>query len=579
MRARQVQRLYCFLFCSCGWSPLAHSAPLGSEHAQLEVLGEIRIEVRIEASSGGRSRLLGTLSDEVGQPISGTLVVTGPPGTDLVLLPCASPLQQAGGPKQSILSVPPSGEICAEFVGDASELQVLAQAPHFIETKTTVQSRDPLSLPAPQFLNAPQTLDLQTTRSVDLLAGPVGKELPSDTQLTLSIICPDADPIALARKPALGLRMLRFEVTLGANAGSGNCQLVATSSAPGFSDAQSTRNVLVRTRVTIETVSTQLKDATALIEVAVRTGDRPTQTGTLQAISSGAYLTGAPVKNGRAVLEVQRGPSSLELSIAYASSLASLLPGNEVSVVVPARAMNKSWTGLHLVGLLLFGSWLTYLWLNPRTKRRAPDQRILPPRTAGITTEGKSGGPLHGTISDAHTGQGLPKVLLRIEAIGPEATEVLEETNSDEEGNFKFKTQSPTTGLLRLVAVTPTHMTLVAPIQSSRVAVHLTQRRRALVENLVQWAKSRGSPWFTGSAPTPGGVEKAARQKKQPLTESWAAAVASAAYSPNSVSEEEVQQLRTPQTNDSRAESPLKNAPEDGLQNAQLLDSKPETSR
>ena len=90
------------------------------------------------------------------------------------------------------------------------------------------------------------------------------------------------------------------------------------------------------------------------------------------------------------------------------------------------------------------------------------------------------------------------------------------------------------------------HSPLDASLPSSgRLQISLITRRRALLDRLVSWARSRGAP-FDGSRsePTPADVRLAAREVGESV-EVWTARVESAAFGPSPVDEATEQAIRS----------------------------------
>src|SRR5690606_6734507 len=147
---------------------------------------------------------------------------------------------------------------------------------------------------------------------------------------------------------------------------------------------------------------------------------------------------------------------------------------------------------------------------------------------------------------DSHTGEPLARARIRLEAVGPAQTLDLEEAVTQADGSFTFRTKLEDHPVLRVVATRDEYMALALGIRSSQFTVHLAHRRRALVQNLVGWARKVGAPWIHRRGPTPGDVERTAHRLGRAETAEWARAVATAAYSPDDPSEDTVLALRGP---------------------------------
>jgi hypothetical protein len=85
----------------------------------------------------------------------------------------------------------------------------------------------------------------------------------------------------------------------------------------------------------------------------------------------------------------------------------------------------------------------------------------------------------------------------------------------------------------RLWVTAPHHSALMRHLPPpGHLVVSLVTRRRALVERLVTWARSRGVPWAGALEPTPGAVAGLARERDRRAVERWAHAIQDAAFGP-----------------------------------------------
>jgi hypothetical protein len=119
---------------------------------------------------------------------------------------------------------------------------------------------------------------------------------------------------------------------------------------------------------------------------------------------------------------------------------------------------------------------------------------------------------------------------------------VLAETRTDAEGTFALEVEASRDA--RLIVEGDLHATYEQPLPSPSVLrVALVTRRRALLDRLVRWAKSRGMPYDSSKEPTPGHVRRVAVRTGTPQVEAWATKLEHTAFGPDDVTraaEEEV---------------------------------------
>jgi hypothetical protein len=267
--------------------------------------------------------------------------------------------------------------------------------------------------------------------------------------------------------------------------------------------------------------------------------------GLVEAHLEGAFVALSPIKEGQARIELAGHTSQRTIELKFIPSGPALLPGEPLLVEVPAGKPGFQWASVHTIGLLCFAFWLGWAWLRPGSRQELPGYEA-PPREAVVREAGKRTGPVTGAVLDAHTGETLGDVLLTLESVGPDSSSILEQITSDEHGKFSFSSRLEENPHMRIVSKSRNHMSLSAPTRSAQVTVHLTHRRRALVQNLLSWAQQLGPPWFRKPPPTPGSIERTARDFGHAATADWARAISDAAYAPAAPSEETVVHLKEP---------------------------------
>lgn len=530
-----------------GWVSVSHAqAPV-----HLEVLGQLAVHTEVERLNQGTYRVRGRLSDELGKPVAGEIGVESVGGQSESVFACPEDGQEAlsdglGEPPPESVSVPPGGEFCL-VVGSESRLVLVAQAEHFVQARHDIEANATRRLTRPSFRKAPATLDLFRKEShvAEVLAGS-DIEPPPDARLSLGLRC-QGEVVPIDQVPILGSQLIRFEWHDIEGAQPSTCQLVAEASAHGHLPLRATRSVLIRDRVNLEVIEVESQKTAIYLKVSARGTqvlDPSLSEGLVEARLRGAFLALSPVKNGTALLELKPDYAEQSVSLIYVPAAPSWMPGEPLSVTLPRGARGFRWAGVHTLGLLLFSAWLGYAWLRPAPRKEGRSNP--PPRKAVLQESGKRTGPISGEVRDAHTGLPLAQVELMLLTIGIESSDALESTSSDEQGRFQFKTHLESHSMLRVVVTGEGYMTLTSTPRAVHLTIFLTERRRALVQNLVTWARALGPPWYRKAAPTPGTIAAVARDLGRVDAEQWADNVTEAAYRPTPPSEEEVLALQEP---------------------------------
>jgi hypothetical protein len=199
------------------------------------------------------------------------------------------------------------------------------------------------------------------------------------------------------------------------------------------------------------------------------------------------------------------------------------------------------------VGLLgLFFAWLTYIWLRPSMSAREVEK--VQPKVGSIISQKNVSGRIFGQVLDAHTGEAIFNAQLELKRREATEAKTIETATTNREGRFQFNTKFKGSDHMTLTASTSTHMTIHALVHSAEVTVHLILRRRETLRQLIEWARTRGTPWHRSPASTPFQVRTAADGLKRSVEKGWSEDVARAAYGAKTPKEQEVRALRTPET-------------------------------
>jgi hypothetical protein len=276
-------------------------------------------------------------------------------------------------------------------------------------------------------------------------------------------------------------------------------------------------------------------------------------------------LGAAPIEDGTANVVMTFSPvalpirsdGTLPVRLRYVSETPWLEPGEEATVLVAIKAPSP----FRHVPLLLAGAGVI-VWLvlgrarqsRPRpppppsraTPNVAPEPRVEIVRPAS-PHEGWSG-----RVVDAHDLFPVAGAEVRIERPHFRGVDLLARTSTDTDGRFELHPDAthaaPRDGD-KLVVTAPYHARLARPLPApAELAVGIVQRKRALLDRMIAWARGRGRPFDATPEPTPGHVRKAADPGSDVAR--WAESIERAAYGGEIVDaqhEAAIQQLAPPE--------------------------------
>lgn len=234
------------------------------------------------------------------------------------------------------------------------------------------------------------------------------------------------------------------------------------------------------------------------------------------------------------------------VTLRYISGAPFWRPGREIQVVLGVAGPSL-WRHLLLGGLVAaLTGWIVAKWRrSPETMR--PESASLPPpsgRPEIVVVDRPSGiRGWKGTVTDAHDGFPIAGARLRVVSVGFDGERTLAEVTTDETGAFSLDAEAPEGA--RLVVEGDLHATYQQALPPpSLIRVALVTRRRAVLDRLVKWARSRGGAFDGAKEPTPGHVRRVASRTAASDVEAWARRVEHVAFGPDPVTravEDEVQ--------------------------------------
>ncbi len=399
-----------------------------------------------------------------------------------------------------------------------------------------------------RFEAPPSTIDLERETLTITVSLKIDRD---DAARLLATVKRDGHEIALkdergetvARATTSGDGRARFDLPTKALAGPGNGELAAEFAgspqlAPSKASAYVTRVAVARLDAD-DSVSGD-PDAGIEVDVEVLTSRGDVEGGVVEAIQGEASVGAGQVENGRARVVVSfagGAATKVPITLRYVPSAPFYLSGPPITVDVKIQGPSP-WRQavLAAVGLAL-AAWVVLKWRRaPKSDR--PDS-VLPPPPSGrpeiLVLERPSGlKGWRGVVNDAHDGYPIAGAELRIVVPTFTGRGVLAETHTAADGTFALELEAPRDA--RLIVEGDLHATYEQPLPSPSVLrVALVTRRRALLDRLVRWAKSRGMPYDSSKEPTPGHVRRVAVRTGTPQVEAWATKLEHTAFGPGDV--------------------------------------------
>lgn len=281
--------------------------------------------------------------------------------------------------------------------------------------------------------------------------------------------------------------------------------------------------------------SGQLAALDRSVVVPIRALAPSTTTGIVEARLRGVLLAAAPLRGGFAPVPIalpsgERSP--VPLTFHYVPDVPWLLAGKPLALAVPIRSA-KAWQHalFGFVGVALV-AWIVFSRRQrAQTAHRAIPKTTVHPRPRIEVRRRARGGDesWSGTVVDAHDGFVLTDARIAVVRRGFRDSTTVIETHTDARGHFELSA-ARTEASDELVAEASLHARLVQALPArGELVVALVLRRRAVLDRLVAWARSRGRPYDAKPEPTPAQV-RAAALSDTPLVE-WADAVEQAAFS------------------------------------------------
>ena len=276
-----------------------------------------------------------------------------------------------------------------------------------------------------------------------------------------------------------------------------------------------------------------------IVPVAVGSVSGAVPSGSVEARVMGRTVGIAPVHAGAAMVEIRVEASrrqEVTATLHYLPDSPWWVPGaplqTTVTTVSPASWVR--WTWILLAGLV--AGWTFWAWHRPRRKTPRSSRRAPLPGKAQIEVVRpvKANSGWTGHVIDAHDGLPIEGAVLRILPPSFHESAVLQTALTGADGAFSLSPiPTPWPEGVKLQVASVEHATLEQPLPiEGEIAVHLTTRRRALLDRLMRWVAGRGKPYAELNDPTPGQVAATADLHSERGVSRWARGIEQAAYGP-----------------------------------------------
>jgi len=396
-----------------------------------------------------------------------------------------------------------------------------------------------------RFEPVPATIDLDresvtVTATVRIDRDDALRQIPAGAPRRdgLEVELTDERGASLGKAPTGGDGRVRFEVSTKLLAGPGNGELIASFAGDKQLGASKTTAFVTRSATVHLSAATDVKgdpETGIPIDVEITTPFGAVDGGVVEATLAGGGIGAGQVTDGKAhVVLTFAGESAARLPVrlSYAPSAPFFRRGEALDVTVVAEGPSLLRQLLLAAAVLALTAWIVIKWRRaPKTEQ---NESLLPPPPSGrpemVVLERPSGlRGWRGMVHDAHDGHPIAGAELRIIAPSLAGTNVVADVVTDAEGNFSIEATAPRE--CRLVVEGALHAIYEQPLPPPSVLrIALVTRRRALLDRLVRWARTKGSPFDSHREPTPGHVRRAAARAGADGVEAWARRVEHAAF-------------------------------------------------
>lgn len=335
-----------------------------------------------------------------------------------------------------------------------------------------------------------------------------------------------------------------------------------------WASAEVLRRISKTARVHVDAPGALQLDEQALpaeLPLAVRWTRGAVPTGSVEAFWHDRRIGAGPVTDGvgrlhlaptddlLAALRAARedAGAGAPLTLRYVPNAPWWLPGPPTTVELTLAPPNP-WSRLPwFAAAAALVTWVLVIWRRPGRKPLDgdKDRPRVPPGRATLDVLDEDAEGLAGQVLDAHTGAAIADAI--VDALRPtlEQVRVIATTRTNADGVFHLEVDrgSPEFDGVnpRLRVRAPGYAPLERPLpRRGRLMIHLSGLRRAILDQLLSWARRKGPPWSGPLPPTPAHIADTAEARSEEATARWAKQVEEAAFGPIAPDEDVERHLR-----------------------------------
>lgn len=359
----------------------------------------------------------------------------------------------------------------------------------------------------------------------------------------IPLVVEDERGVELVRASTGGDGRARFEIATATLAGPGEGLLRVRFAGSTSLQASSASIVVNRSaRVSLSLAAAPQPgdaDEGIPIEVKATTSRGPVDGGIVEANGGGRALGASAVADGSAIVSVTTPggrPGVVPVTLRFVPAAPWFVPGPDLATEVVIEPPSS----LGLMGLFALvaavGGWVLSRWRRPaKPKEAEAPASARPPGHAEVLVVASHRGARgwKGRVIDAHDGNGIEGVSVVVTRPTFEGDGVLARCSTDAQGAFEIALEeaTPAEATLRVEGELHAAIEQSLPVPGE-LRIALVTRRRALLDRLVRWARTKGPPWDGAREPTPGHVRRLAARSEAEDVASWAGSVEQAAFGP-----------------------------------------------
>jgi hypothetical protein len=496
----------CAHIAACGvlfWTNVA----LGDNGVAIDIVGTLRVRAE-HSQNGDLVTVRGIVEDELGRPIADADIECA----DIPSMSCDSESVRVTSNQ--------AGQFCLTARSVKQNIALGVSHPGYDRLDLLLSPSEAMG--STEIVYAPRTIDLDSDRQESLLIrypkGPV-----QDLELVVSSPAGLHSVLDVRTEP------------------SGQSELsVAPNSLPVLGrfawiiryGAQQSEPWPALARAVVQVGLLSREERRAEVELTLKLGAHGhlVASGRVEADSRGT-LVSAEVQAGRASLLLPRSDQLNNITIHYVPLAPEYLAGPPLRVSVPAREpLLPGWL-IHIWLILAFLVWFAKRWAFHRSPGTGP---LLDRPLEGFEKNAHARliHGIAGVVRDAHTGEPIPSAVVSVVRLSVSGDEPMLAASTDGSGTFSLAWPPHREGAHVLTVEKTGYRTLRGPAEGAELNIRVAERRRALLTDLVRWARRADSPWTLTRAPTP--LEVAEMARKQGLNDisEWALRIHREAFGP-----------------------------------------------